>query len=145
MLTLQNASKHGYVLHDNIHEIKTWKCPIQAQHWLGYQGFLQARFGGETPPKKSVTPPQNFTDFIFIHLEPPTPRLLPPPPKSFNSPPKGEILQETLVIYSRFMVNIYSIVLTWRNNLFTGSQLCCHACLRFLLSNFKVHCCQMSI
>ena len=34
------------------------------------QGFLQARFGGETPPppkkKKLVTPPpQIFTDFIF--------------------------------------------------------------------------------
>ena len=54
------------------------------------QGFLQARFWGETPPqKKSVTPPQIFTDFIFFHPEPPTPRLLPPPPpKSFNSPQK---------------------------------------------------------
>ena len=66
------------------------------------QGFLQARFGGETPPpppprKISYSPPpQIFTDFIFIHPEPPTPRLL--PPKSFNSlPPKGEILQETLM------------------------------------------------
>ena len=78
------------------------------------QGFLQARFGGETPPpppkKKSVTPPPKiFTDFIFNHpeppthlitLSPPTPRLL-PPPKSFNSPPpKGEILQETLTMVS---------------------------------------------
>ena len=48
------------------------------------QGFLQARFWGRLPPppkKKSVTPPF-------------TPRLL--PPKSFNSLPKGEILQEIL-------------------------------------------------
>ena len=46
-------------------------------------------FGGRLPPqKKSVTPPQIFTDFIFFHPEPPTPRLLPPPPKSFNSPQK---------------------------------------------------------
>ena len=53
--------------------------------------------GGDSPPplKKSVTPPKIVTAFIFIHPEPPTPRLL-PPPKSFNSPPKGEILQETL-------------------------------------------------
>ena len=62
----------------------------------GSQGFLQARFGGRLPPpppkkkKISYSPPQIFTDFIFIHPEPPTPRLLPPPP------PKGEILQETL-------------------------------------------------
>ena len=68
---------------------------------LSRQGFLQARFGGETPPQKSVTPPRNYTDFILITLSAPTPRLLPPPPQKSPStlppPSKGEILQETLV------------------------------------------------
>ena len=71
-----------------------WYYSIMIAHHL-YQGFLQARLGGgRLPPKNQLLPPNIFTDFIFIHPEPPTPRLL--PPKSFNSPPKGEILQETL-------------------------------------------------
>ena len=27
---------HGYISHDNIHEIITWKCPIQTV-WLAYK------------------------------------------------------------------------------------------------------------
>ena len=71
--------------------------------------------GGETPPQESVTPPPKiFTDFIIIHPEPPTPRLL-PPPGSFNSPPKGEILQETLAKYhltKAVSYNVMSLVQT---------------------------------
>ena len=57
------------------------------------------------PPKKSVTPPNIFTDFIFIHPEPPTPRLLPPQSPSTPPPPpkkKGEMLQETLPMITLF-------------------------------------------
>ena len=58
--------------------------------------------GGRPPPPKKknqfLPPPKIFTDFIFIHPELPTPRLLPPPPKVLQlPPPKGEMLQETLV------------------------------------------------
>ena len=46
-------------------------------YYFMHQGFLQARFGGETPPPKKnpLLPPKFFTDFIFIHPEA-TPRLL---------------------------------------------------------------------
>ena len=73
---------------------------------VGRQGFLQARFGGggdsSPPPKKKISysPPKIFTDFIFIHPEPPTPRLLPPKVLQLPPPPKGEILQETLVVFA---------------------------------------------
>ena len=45
-------------------------------------------FGGRLPPKNQLLPPKSFTDFIFIHPEPPTSRLLPPPPKVLQLPPK---------------------------------------------------------
>ena len=53
--------------------------------------------GGRLPPKNQLLPPQIVTDFIFIHPEPPTHRLL--PTKVLQLPPtkkKDEILQETL-------------------------------------------------
>ena len=59
-------------------------------HW---QGFLQARFGGETPapPKNQVLPPPPKKKFLLtlflITLSPPTPRLL-PPPQVLQLPPK---------------------------------------------------------
>ena len=42
--------------------------------------------GGRLPPKNQLLPPKIFTGFIFIHPEPPTPRLL-PPPKVLQLPP----------------------------------------------------------
>ena len=44
--------------------------------------------GGRLPPQKNqLLPPKIFTDFIFIHPEPPTPRLLPPPQSPSTPPP----------------------------------------------------------
>ena len=51
-------------------------------------GFPAGPFwGGRLTPKNQLLPPKIFTDFICIHPEPPTPRLL-PPQKSFNPPPQ---------------------------------------------------------
>ena len=84
-----------YILVKNGLNIKHTKYTIMIIH---VSGFPAGPFwgGGETPPQKSVTPPQIFTDFIFIHPQPPTPRLLPPKVLQLPPPPKGEILQETL-------------------------------------------------
>ena len=69
-------------------QIKVGPRYKSAMHHVPSQGFLQARFGGETPPppQNQLLPQQIFTDFIFIHPEPPTPRLL--PPKVVQLPPK---------------------------------------------------------
>ena len=68
---------------------------------LWHQGFLQARFflgGGLPPPPKKISySPQNFYWLYFLPL---AGLDYSPPQKSFNSPPKGEILQEILDMIS---------------------------------------------
>ena len=65
---------------------------IPAPPYGSQAGFPAGPFlgGGDSPPpqkKNQLLPPKIFTDFIFIHPEPPTPRLL-PPPQSPSTPPQ---------------------------------------------------------
>ena len=76
--------------------------------WFVLAGFPAGPFwGGDSPPppkkKKSVTPPQKFVLTLFVFTLSPLP-LGYSPPKSFNSPPKGEILQETLLSIVYFLL-----------------------------------------
>ena len=75
-----------------------WRTDATGPFYRVASGFPAGPFwGGRLPPKNQLLPPQICTDFIFIHPEPPTPRLLPPPKVlQLPPPPKGEILQETL-------------------------------------------------
>ena len=59
-------------------------------------GFPAGPFlGGRLPPKKNQLLPPKILLTLFLFTLSPLP-LGYSPPKSFNSPPKGEILQETL-------------------------------------------------
>ena len=79
-------------------QIKVGPRYKSAMHHVPSQGFLQARFGGETPSPKKISYSLNkFLLTLFLFTLSPLP-LGYSPPKSFNSPPKGEILQETLLV-----------------------------------------------